>query len=394
MYSFFEFFAGGGMARLGLGRTWTCAFANDFSAKKAEVYEANFPDDSHLLRVDDVADISLDELPGSPDLVWGSFPCQDLSVAGAGAGLNGERSGVFWPFWKLVEGLKREERGPKIVVLENVEGILTSHGGEDFRTVVGALSGSGYRVGALTVDAVHFLPQSRPRVFFIAVSKGVELPRRVFDADLTPSIHGGVWRSEALRTAQRSLSKEVRTDWVWWRMAPPKPREMTIADILEPHDEVRWDSADVTRRLLAMMSEVNLAKVRQAKGMRTQVVGTIYKRTRNGLQRAEVRFDGISGCLRTPGGGSSRQTILLVEGEKIRSRLLTPREAARLMGIPDSYVLPANYNHAYHVAGDGLAVPAVAWIEQKLLRPIIRAAHGRQRAFIGEQREAEQLVYA
>jgi DNA (cytosine-5)-methyltransferase 1 len=63
--------------------------------------------------------------------------------------------------------------------------------------------------------------------------------------------------------------------------------------------------------------------------------GRIVRKT----QRAEVRFDDISGCLRTPAGGSSRQTVLIVEGKQVRSRLLSPREAARLMGVPDDYPL-------------------------------------------------------
>lgn len=394
MYSFFEFFAGGGMARLGLGRGWACAFANDFSAKKADVYKANFPADAHLMRVDDVADIILPDLPGSPDLVWGSFPCQDLSLAGNGAGLKGERSGVFWPFWNLVHGLKREGRGPSLVVLENVEGILTSHGGEDFRTVVQALAKSGYRVGALRVDAVHFLPQSRPRVFFIAISKDIDLPAHLTHAASSLGNDASPWHSEGLRTAQRSLSPALRSNWIWWKMPLPKPRSTSLQNILEPHDEVGWDTPTSTQRLLSLMSEVNLAKVHQAKSAGVEVVGTVYKRTRNGVQRAEVRFDGISGCLRTPGGGSSRQTILLVDGAKIRSRLLTPREAARLMGIPDSYTLPENYNDAYHIAGDGLAVPAVAWIEQKLLRPIMKSMEIKEQALIvSERREADYLAY-
>jgi len=83
-----------------------------------------------------------------------------------------------------------------------------------------------------------------------------------------------------------------------------------------------------------------------------------------------VRFDQVSGCLRTPVGGSSRQVIVLVEGKRIRSRLLSPREAARLMGVPEDYPLPPNYNDAYHLFGDGLAVPVVSWLEQHLLRPM------------------------
>jgi DNA (cytosine-5)-methyltransferase 1 len=107
-------------------------------------------------------------------------------------------------------------------------------------------------------------------------------------------------------------------------------------------------------------------------------VGTIYRRTRaaeNGRtrQRAEVRFDDIAGCLRTPAGGSSRQTILVVEGTTVRSRLLSPREAARLMGLSDDYRLPERYNDAYHVCGDGVCVPVVRHIAAHLLEPLLRS---------------------
>lgn len=107
-------------------------------------------------------------------------------------------------------------------------------------------------------------------------------------------------------------------------------------------------------------------------------VGAVYKRTRsNGadgrkVQRAEVRFDDVAGCLRTPSGGSSRQTIMVVEGQ--RTRLLSPREAARLMGLPDHYALPSNYNEAYHLAGDGVAVPVVRFLAEHLLEPLLTAA--------------------
>ncbi|MEM7013912.1 MAG: DNA cytosine methyltransferase, partial [Verrucomicrobiota bacterium] len=103
---------------------------------------------------------------------------------------------------------------------------------------------------------------------------------------------------------------------------------------------------------------------------KSKTVGTLYRRTRNGQQRAEVRFD-IAGCLRTPAGGSSRQTLVVVHRGKVRTRLLSAREAARLMGIPDSYQLPKRYNDAYHLAGDGVVVPVVRYLAKHALEPII-----------------------
>ena len=125
-----------------------------------------------------------------------------------------------------------------------------------------------------------------------------------------------------------------------------------------------------------MMSEVNLAKLNLAISRGRRVVGAIYKRTRRDeagrkVQRAELRFDDVAGCLRTPAGGSSRQVVLFVEGRTIRSRLISARETARQMGLPDDYLLPESYNEAYHLTGDGVAVPVVRHIAQHLFEPIL-----------------------
>ncbi len=158
------------MARLGLGEAWRCAFANEWSEKKAATYRERFGADE--LHIRDVAELEPNELPGIATLVWASFPCQDLSLAGNGAGLSGDRSGTFKPFWKLMLGIIRQGRRPKIIVLENVVGTLTSHSGKDFALIVGALQSSGYRVGALVMDAVKLLPQSRPNaVLKTSISK-------------------------------------------------------------------------------------------------------------------------------------------------------------------------------------------------------------------------------
>jgi DNA (cytosine-5)-methyltransferase 1 len=142
---------------------------------------------------------------------------------------------------------------------------------------------------------------------------------------------------------------------------------------------VQWHTAKETAALIGMMSEVNLAKLDEAKKLRRRVVGAIYKRTRHDdsgqkVQRAEVRFDDVSGCLRTPAGGSSRQLLLIVNGENVSSRLISTRETARLMGLPDSFVLPENYNEAYHLTGDGVAVPVVRHLARHIFEPILAQA--------------------
>lgn len=365
--SYYEFFAGGGMARAGLGEDWQCLLANDISQMKADAYAANYGN-SHL-KVGDIYDLAASDLPSHADLAWGSFPCQDLSLAGAGAGLKGERSGCFWGFWKLVQGLSKAKRKPPLIVLENVFGALTSHDGADFESIIKAVVGEGYSVAAMVVDAVHFVPQSRPRLFIFGIEKSLRLPSNIVAEGATPA-----WHPDALIRAYNRLPKKLKNAWVWLNPDGPDKRLMSLEDIIEREPQgVQWHTAAETKRLLEMMAPINREKVLKAQGEDALRVGTIYRRTRLGVQRAEVRFDGVAGCLRTPSGGSSRQTIIIVDGPRIRTRLLSPREAARLMGLRDDYKLPARYNDAYHVAGDGVVVPVVAHIARTVLEPVLTA---------------------
>ncbi|MCF8469114.1 MAG: DNA (cytosine-5-)-methyltransferase, partial [Sneathiella sp.] len=181
MGQFYEFFAGGGMARAGLGSDWSCLLANDIDSKKGTSYARNWGESDLVL--EDVSELKPSDLPGAADLAWASFPCQDLSLAGAGAGLRGARSGTFWPFWKLMSALADEDRAPPMIVLENVCGALTSHGGQDFIAISEAIAKAGYRFGALVIDAVNFVPQSRPRLFIIAVAEGYPAPEELIQAE-------------------------------------------------------------------------------------------------------------------------------------------------------------------------------------------------------------------
>ncbi len=81
-----------------------------------------------------------------------------------------------------------------------------------------------------------------------------------------------------------------------------------------------------------------------------------------------------------PVGGLSRQVILVVEGDRMRSRLISSRETARLMGLPDEYLLPDNYNEAYHLTGDGVVVPVVRFLAEHIVEPVISHAKRSQRA--------------
>ena len=355
------------MVRLALEEDWSCTWANDNDPRKQEVYEARFGRDEFVLA--DVAEVHADSLPPNADMAWASFPCQDLSVAGNKRGLNAERSGTFWSFWSLMRDLMSTRSRPRIIVIENVAGLLR---GQDFTKLAEALVALGMQFGPLVIDAKLFLPQSRPRVFVIAVDTELDCSEFLEPEDLAHRI----WFTKGVYSAFQQLSPHAKDLWRWWRLPIPSTAVVAVEELIEDDlADDRWNSSEETQRLLAMMTERNLNKVRHAVEQGFSV-GFLYKRVRVGVQRAEVRFDGIAGCLRTPQGGSSRQTVLIVSDGEVRSRLLSPREAARLMGVPDSFWLPDRYNDAYRAMGDGVAVPAVRWLSDNLLVPLAEVSRG------------------
>jgi DNA (cytosine-5)-methyltransferase 1 len=384
MPSFYEFFAGAGMARAGLGDGWTCLFANDFDKKKGMTYQLNWKAGGELF-VGDVRKVELDMLPGQADLIWGSFPCQDLSLAGGGAGLRGERSGTFYPFWDVVKGLIKDGRAPKVIALENVLGTLTSHGGRDFEAICKTFADADYRYGALIINAALFVPQSRPRLFVIGVREDVDIDPALLSPEPIAPFH-----TPALQRAFERVGKAALGKMVWWNMPSPAHRNQTFANLIEENpDSVSWHTETERDQIVAMMSPVNKAKLASAKRAGRRMVGGIYKRTRvdvNGVkvQRAEVRFDDVAGCLRTPAGGSSRQVIMVVDGKKVRTRLISSRETARLMGLEDTYKLPKNYNEAYHLTGDGVVVHVVRHLAEHIVEPLLGPTAAKEAAVGGD----------
>ncbi len=363
------------MARLGLGAHWRCLLANDLDPHKCAAYAANFGR-GHLWQ-GDIAALTLADMPAAPaDLTWGSFPCQDLSLAGARGGMSAARSGAFFPFWRLIEQLNADGRGPKIIAIENVVGLLTSNDGRDFEAVIERIAAAGYAVTACVIDAKAFTPQSRPRLFILGFAPGLNPPMTdspPTDEMAPPSLTAGV----------ENLPSAARARFFWLGATPPRGRNIRLADIID-WDAPDWHAPEQTARLVAMMSAHQKQRLDTLIASGARRVGAAFRRTRseNGVsvQRVEARFDGLAGCLRTPAGGSSRQLIFAIENEKVRSRLLSPREAARLMGLPEDYILPANATAALKLAGDGVAVPVVGWLSEAVFEPALSSVRARKAA--------------
>lgn len=368
-----ECFAGAGMFRLGLGDTWRVVFANDISPMKAQVYRDNFGSDH--LSVCDIAHVQSRDVPGEITLMHGSPPCVDVSLAGKGAGLSARRSGAFWPWFRLVRELSREGRGPRIVSMENVTGLLDSNGGRDFRTVIDVFRDEGYRVGPMLLDAAWWLPQSRPRLVMIAVRPDLATA----SPNLLSSAPNPFAHPRRLLRAIDRFPGELQAQLLWWALSAPPPRNIQLVDLIEREPVgLDWHDEPYTQRLIDQMSIINRSKLSAAAHRQGRVVGAVFRRTRatedgGKAQRAEVRFD-LAGCLRVATGGSSRQILLIIEDGRPRSRLLSGREAARLMGLPDTFRLPTALNDALSVAGDGIAVPMVRHVSEHLLEPLAIAS--------------------
>ncbi|PBP90532.1 DNA (cytosine-5-)-methyltransferase [Pseudomonas syringae] len=376
-FNFFEFFAGGGMARAGLGDEWNCLYANDMDYIKAATYINNWGGEHFDGR--DIHDVKTEDLKSNSDLAWASFPCQDLSVAGNGLGIgnsNSEgstRSGALWPFLELIDGLRQESRQPPLLVLENVVGLLSLEGGRDFAAICVRLGEIGYRYGAVIIDTRHFLPQSRPRVFIIAVLRDIIIPH-----NLNHDIATEFWHPPTLMRAYRSLSQQAHADWIWWDLGPVPTLKKNALESLIKFEGIEWHTPEETQKIISRMTPIHVARLEKAKASEIASIGSLYYRMRRegsiNKQRAEITFSEVLGCLRTPKGGGSCSRIIVAGNGEVKTRLLSIREAAALMGLDASYVLPKAYQHAFRVIGDGVAVPPVRFLAERLLEPLILAA--------------------
>lgn len=343
-----EFFAGSGLVAYGLKGMFSPVWANDISEQKAAVYGANFG--NNHFELNDIKNIQGYNLPYA-HMSWASFPCQDLSLAGSLGGIHASRSGLVWEWLRVLDEM--DER-PKILLLENVTGLLSTNEGNNYRILHTALVERGYDCGAIVLNASHFVPQSRPRVFIIAVEHACQIPNELA-GDGPCWLHNG-----AAIELGRSLPH-----WIWWKAERPPHRDKTLKDIVD--DTAPFDKDNVLR----LVPERHRAKLDN----HTTVYATGYRRTRHGEQQLELRFDGIAGCLRTPEGGSSKQYLVVKKNGETHARLLTVREAARLMGAPDSFILPGTYNDGYKAMGDAVALPVARFIGERFLTKIAEAVY-------------------
>ncbi len=354
-YPFMDFFAGSGLVTESLKDFFDLVWANDIDLKKADVFMANNPGAPFLL--DSIKNVNGSQLPEAV-LSWASFPCQDLSIAGNLEGINGKRSGLVWEWLRVLDEMK--VRSP-LLTAENVSGLVNADSGAHYLELHHALIQRGYRVGAIEINASHWVPQSRPRIFVIAIQD-------------TANLYGMIspcpnW---AHPQAIRELSKGLK-NWVWWSLPKPAVTRQELDTLMDY--EIDNVSCDWSEHNVSLIPQYHLDRM-MAEIQKGRKFFLGYRRIRNHKQVLELRFDGLAGCLRTPNGGSSKQIVVFQKNGKTCARLLSVVEAARLMGVSPTYKFPGKYNDGYRALGDAVAVPAVRFIGEHLLYPLARRVTG------------------
>lgn len=351
-----EFFAGIGLARAGMSQAGIrTVWANDWDESKRSMYAHQWGDD-HFLH-GNVFDVKASELPDA-DIAWSSSPCTDLSLAGKRSGIQGKESSAFFGFINVLSELGG--RRPNVVVLENVVGLASSHGGDDLRAAVQEFNELGYMVDVITLDARRFIPQSRPRLFVIGAT--------------TPVLGG-------------TQDTSIRPDWLAWIHKDPSLKTFMFPfpevpnllgagftgeiEIL-PDDSPAWWDGERTNKFVSSMSETQRNRLKSLVAGTSTTARTAYRRTRNGKPTWEMRADDIAGCLRTARGGSSKQAVAVMGNGKLQVRWMTGLEYARLMGAGWFNLDGLRDSQIHYGFGDAVAVPAVSWLSRTALVPLAK----------------------
>lgn len=355
-----EFFAGIGLMRLGLeAANIETVWANDIELDKRDMYVANFGEKEFVH--DDIRGIEGVSLP-EIDIATASFPCTDLSLAGNRRGLGGAgaprhaegESSMFWEFARVLDEM---DNRPPVVLLENVLGFASSHGGRDLRGAVTELNRLGYSCDLMAIDARHFVPQSRPRLFIVGLT----------NPDPNDQLTELPDRPQWLRRLVRDMP-DARIHVRALPSLPGGPADLSETVERLPSDaEDWWDRKRVTD-FVGSLSPIQSARFQALKQGDDLTWRTAYRRTRNGVAVWEIRADGIAGCLRTARGGSSKQALVEAGNGEARVRWMTPPEYARLMGAP-GFRLGARRNQALFGFGDAVCVPVIAWLSKHYIAP-------------------------
>jgi DNA (cytosine-5)-methyltransferase 1 len=279
-------------------------------------YKYNFPDAEYVGSVESISGIE------RPNIITFGSPCQDFSLAGKRAGMEGERSSLILEAIKLITRYK-----PDFFIWENVKGTFSSNDGEDFWAILQSFANIGnYRLEWQLCNTVWFLPQNRERIYLVGSlgkgSGGEIFPIGESNGLLEASRQEGEIKGEYCTTITKNCHKGV------------------------------YNQGET-------------------------LIGVVQKDyTKGNSQGARVYdIDGVAVSQSALGGGGGAKTGLYEVGSRIRR--LTPTETERLQGLPDGWTKYGNYNgevkeiadtNRYKLCGNGVSVPVVKAIGEKIIK--------------------------
>ena len=345
--TFGSLFAGVGGFDLGFESAgWQCGFQVEWDKHCQQILARHWPD---VPRWSDVSTVNGTELPPVDCITFGS-PCQDLSVAGKRAGLDGNRSNLFFEATRIIKEM-RDATGnqyPRVAVWENVPGALNSNKGADFSAVLDNLADSGaLAIEWAVLDAQHFgIPQRRRRIFLVAIYDPAIA--RNCGTQILP-----VTKGSRRNTKKGNTQGERITSPIGESTTGTQPFVKVTRPASNEHPEI-WREEETCPTLNAFD---NTGESRATVIFTAQRVGEpprIYENTTPSLLSRMVT------------GGNNVPMI----ANNYAVRRLTPLECERLMGWPDNHTAGQADTHRYKQCGNGVAAPVAQWVAQQLRRII------------------------
>lgn len=298
-YTFIDLFAGLGGFRLALESLGAeCVYSSEWDEPVRKVYNDNFDEfpDGDITQVDEKS------IPDH-DILCAGFPCQAFSISGKQHGFEDSRGTLFFDVARIVK-----EKQPKVVFMENVKNFASHDGGRTLEVVRTTMEDLGYTFFYKVLSAVDFgIPQKRERIYMVC-----------FRNDLNVASFNY-----------------------------PKPFE------LQKHveDFLLSDENMVSHLYVDRPDTYFNGKKDEHYSNKTIRLGIVNK---GGQGERIYSTKGIAITLSANGGGVFSKTGgYLING---RTRKLHPRECARLMGFPDSYIISDSPNQAYKQFGNSVVI--------------------------------------
>ena len=407
-------FAGVGGFDLALERNGVKVVASvEIDEKASAVLAKQFPNAKLFNDIKGVTGEQLINAGFDPEngIITGGFPCQDLSVAGKRAGLEGGRSGLFWEIVRLLDETKA-----KYFILENVVGLLSSNNGADMGAVIGALVERRYGIAYRILDAQHFgVPQRRRRVFIVGCagdsgrtpaeilaltesSIGHFSKSRKKKQDITESIDSSIEQSNQSEVIF-DISHRRDVVRIYENTTPTLSAMMGTGGNNVPLTGSWWDGTQVASTLTVKSNEQRMPDKNQmqmvvAYPMHGAMIGrkdtagpngsgflgendpsytlTASEQARHGVAivfEPKSAFDenwAESTVKNTLRANASKSSHAIVNESIVRR--LTPIECERLQGFPDNWTDGQADQHRYKQMGNAVAVPVVEFIVKRLVQ--------------------------